>query len=210
MQFGDRAVKVKRCLLWNKIDKTCLNIDFPNNLRIVVWGIIYLRTKGNKYRKSRWSEISKGILFISTAHFITFLFVTSLCTFVVNCVSLFQVSPPQIWVASWICELPCHQLDEPMGFSGDLEQQWIIYMYGLVKYFSTFVLTVRNKVNYYYLKRDHTGFNPRHSYRCTSALVYYGLSLNIGSLAGDTYLNFFLSGLVEVPAALISAVVLNM
>ena len=47
IQFGDRAVKVKGCLLWNRIDKRCLNIE--NHLRIILWNIIYLRTKGNKY-----------------------------------------------------------------------------------------------------------------------------------------------------------------
>ena len=39
------------------------------------------------------------------------------CTFIVNRVSLFQVSPAQIWVASWICELSGHQLDEPIWAS---------------------------------------------------------------------------------------------
>ncbi|XP_064595319.1 organic cation transporter protein-like [Liolophura sinensis] len=32
------------------------------------------------------------------------------------------------------------------------------------------------------------------------SMVYYGLSLNSGNLAGDIYLNFFLVGLVEFPA----------
>ena len=40
---------------------------------------------------------------------------TSLCSFIVNCVSLFQVSPAQIWVVPWICELSDHQLHEPMA-----------------------------------------------------------------------------------------------
>uniref|UniRef100_H2Y4B3 Major facilitator superfamily (MFS) profile domain-containing protein n=1 Tax=Ciona savignyi TaxID=51511 RepID=H2Y4B3_CIOSA len=30
--------------------------------------------------------------------------------------------------------------------------------------------------------------------------IYYGLTLNTGSLAGDPFLNFFISGLVEIPA----------
>ena len=46
-----------------------------------------------------------------------------ICTFVVNCFPSFRVSPPQTWVASWIWKLSGHQLDEPMGFSGGLEQQ---------------------------------------------------------------------------------------
>ena len=46
--------------------------------------------------------------------------------------------------------------------------------------------------------------------RCTSALVYYGLSLNTGNLAGDPYMNFFFSGLVEIPAYTISAIVLQL
>jgi len=31
-------------------------------------------------------------------------------------------------------------------------------------------------------------------------LVYYGLSLSAGQLAGDLYVNNFISGLVEIPA----------
>lgn len=44
---------------------------------------------------------------------------------------------------------------------------------------------------------------------CVSALVYYGLSLNTGSLAGSPYLNFFLSGLVEIPAYITAALMLQ-
>ena len=33
-----------------------------------------------------------------------------------------------------------------------------------------------------------------------ASLVYYGLSLNVGSLSGDIYLNFFLNALVELAA----------
>ncbi|CAH1797125.1 unnamed protein product [Owenia fusiformis] len=40
-------------------------------------------------------------------------------------------------------------------------------------------------------------------------LVYYGLSLQTGYLAGNLYLNFFLSGLVEVPAYLAVTFSLN-
>ncbi|XP_072032143.1 organic cation transporter protein-like [Amphiura filiformis] len=42
-----------------------------------------------------------------------------------------------------------------------------------------------------------------------NALVYYGLSLNTGSLAGDPYLNFFLSGAVEIPAYIVSTIVVT-
>lgn len=40
-------------------------------------------------------------------------------------------------------------------------------------------------------------------------MVYYGLSLNSGSLAGDFYLNFFLTGLVEFPAYTLCLVLLD-
>jgi hypothetical protein len=33
-----------------------------------------------------------------------------------------------------------------------------------------------------------------------NSMVYYGLSLNVGSLAGSIYVNSFLSGLVEFPS----------
>ncbi|KAI8492307.1 hypothetical protein Bbelb_297600 [Branchiostoma belcheri] len=36
------------------------------------------------------------------------------------------------------------------------------------------------------------------------SMVYYGLSLNTGSLAGNIYLNFFISGAVEIPAYYLS------
>jgi len=32
------------------------------------------------------------------------------------------------------------------------------------------------------------------------SLVYYGLTLGAGELAGNKYINIFLSGLVEMPA----------
>ncbi|CAD5117723.1 DgyrCDS6470 [Dimorphilus gyrociliatus] len=44
---------------------------------------------------------------------------------------------------------------------------------------------------------------------CVNSLVYYGLSLSTSSLAGDPYLNFFLSGLVEIPAYIVSAFALQ-
>ena len=36
--------------------------------------------------------------------------------------------------------------------------------------------------------------------RLTNGLVYYGLSLNSSDLDGDDFVNFSLSGLVEIPA----------
>jgi len=35
------------------------------------------------------------------------------------------------------------------------------------------------------------------------SLVYYGLTLSAGELAGDRYINIFLSGVVEIPAYLV-------
>jgi hypothetical protein len=37
-------------------------------------------------------------------------------------------------------------------------------------------------------------------YRFTCAVVYYGTSLNVGDLSGSRHFNFFLCGLVEIPA----------
>lgn len=45
--------------------------------------------------------------------------------------------------------------------------------------------------------------------RFVSSSVYYGTSLNVGSLSGDRYVNFFLSGLVEIPALLFVVFVNN-
>ncbi|CAG5134164.1 unnamed protein product [Candidula unifasciata] len=42
-----------------------------------------------------------------------------------------------------------------------------------------------------------------------ASLVYYGLSLNVGNLSGDIYLNFFLSSLVELAAYIFCLVVLD-
>jgi hypothetical protein len=39
--------------------------------------------------------------------------------------------------------------------------------------------------------------------RLTNSLVYYGLSLNTGTLVGSLYLNTFISGFVEIPANII-------
>ncbi|XP_022293454.2 organic cation transporter protein-like [Crassostrea virginica] len=44
---------------------------------------------------------------------------------------------------------------------------------------------------------------------CVVSMVYYGLSLNSGNLAGDFYLNFFLTGLVEFPAHTLCLVLLD-
>ena len=45
--------------------------------------------------------------------------------------------------------------------------------------------------------------------RFASGLVYYGLSLSTSTLAGDRYVNFFLSGVVEVPAYGLTIIVLK-
>ena len=49
---------------------------------------------------------------------------------------------------------------------------------------------------------------PLHLSRFVNSLVYYGLSLSTGVTAGDPYMNFFLSGLVEIPAYTASIFVL--
>ena len=41
------------------------------------------------------------------------------------------------------------------------------------------------------------------------SLVYYGLSFNVDDLAGNVYLNFGLSGLVEIPAYLMATILVN-
>ena len=40
--------------------------------------------------------------------------------------------------------------------------------------------------------------------RCVTSMVYYGLGFNSGNLAGNFYLNFAASGLVEIPAYLLA------
>ncbi|CAH1265416.1 SLC22A4 [Branchiostoma lanceolatum] len=42
-----------------------------------------------------------------------------------------------------------------------------------------------------------------------NSLIYYGLSLNTDILAGDKYVNFFISGAVEIPAYIISSFVVH-
>jgi len=46
-------------------------------------------------------------------------------------------------------------------------------------------------------------------YRMVITLVYYGLSLSAGELAGNRYINNFLSGVVEIPAYTISFFILG-
>ena len=43
-------------------------------------------------------------------------------------------------------------------------------------------------------------FYPVCRCRMVSTLVYYGLSLSAGQLAGNLYVNNFISGFVEIPA----------
>ena len=38
MHSVERAEKMEVCLLWIKIDKIGLNIDFLHHLRIILWG----------------------------------------------------------------------------------------------------------------------------------------------------------------------------
>ena len=45
--------------------------------------------------------------------------------------------------------------------------------------------------------------------RFASSCVYYGVSYNIKNLAGDRYLNVFLSGLVEIPSLIFVLLVNN-
>jgi OCT family organic cation transporter-like MFS transporter 4/5 len=42
--------------------------------------------------------------------------------------------------------------------------------------------------------------------RFSNALIYYGVSLFVPRLAGDDFLNFFISGAVEIPGYLIAQV----
>ncbi len=45
--------------------------------------------------------------------------------------------------------------------------------------------------------------------RFASGIVYYGLSLSTSILAGDKYVNFFISGAVEAPAYMATIFVLQ-
>ena len=85
IQIGDRAVKVKECLLRNRIDKKMLEYRLSKS-SCEILQIYVLRAKN--IRKGQWFEISYGILFISTAHFIFCILYFSyfncnfICTFV--------------------------------------------------------------------------------------------------------------------------------
>ena len=94
-----------------------MDLSISCNQWIILWDIIYLLTKGDKYKKINGSGLKFQKVFFS--------YVPLLCnfTFIVNCVSFLQVSPAQTWAASRIFELSGHQLDEPMGFFSDPEQQ---------------------------------------------------------------------------------------
>ena len=43
----------------------------------------------------------------------------------------------------------------------------------------------------------------------TVCMVYYGLSLGVGSLSSNLYISFSLSGLVEIPSNLVAYVILD-
>jgi len=45
--------------------------------------------------------------------------------------------------------------------------------------------------------------------RATCSLIYYALAFNTGSLHGNVYLNTFLSGALEVPAYVVSILMVN-
>ena len=47
------------------------------------------------------------------------------------------------------------------------------------------------------------------SFRFSTSLIYFALSLNAGSLSGDIFLNTFLLGAVEVPETLFNVYVLH-
>lgn len=48
-----------------------------------------------------------------------------------------------------------------------------------------------------------------HPCRFVNSGVYYGLSLNTGNLGGSAYLNFVISGVVELPAHLLNMLLLD-
>jgi len=45
--------------------------------------------------------------------------------------------------------------------------------------------------------------------RATCSLIYYALAFNTGTLHGDIYLNTFLSGALEIPAYIVSILMVN-
>lgn len=75
----------------------------------------------------------------------------------------------------------CDSGSQPRATFFDLIRSHVLRKYSAILYFSFFV----------------------------NAFVYYGLSLNIGDLNGNLFLNFFFAGLVEVPSYYITAVALN-
>lgn len=46
-------------------------------------------------------------------------------------------------------------------------------------------------------------------FRITNCMVCYGLSLNAGNLGGDRYISFSLSGLIEIPSAVLMYFLIN-
>ncbi|XP_053207814.1 organic cation transporter protein-like [Panonychus citri] len=73
------------------------------------------------------------------------------------------------------------QLEEKKAGFLDLWRSKVLQRFSLVLYFSYFV----------------------------NAFVYYGLSLNIGDLNGNLFINFFLAGLVEFPSYIITSFALK-
>lgn len=57
---------------------------------------------------------------------------------------------------------------------------------------------------WYWVMQHHVIFG----FRAVSFMVYYGITLNIGDLAGNFYFNFFVSGAVEIPAYVFTWLVL--
>ena len=39
--------------------------------------------------------------------------------------------------------------------------------------------------------------------------VYYGIGLNVGNIGGDLFVNYFIFGLVDIPAFILTVVVLH-
>ena len=48
-----------------------------------------------------------------------------------------------------------------------------------------------------------------HARRATCSLIYYALAFNTGTLHGNIYLNTFLSGALEIPAYIVSILMVN-
>ena len=71
-------------------------------------------------------NITRDEIFMAKNYSSVFTCMIILYGFALLLLTVSQVSPAQIWVASWMCELSGYQLDEPMGLSGGIEQQTII------------------------------------------------------------------------------------